>query len=79
MHYTTDIISELELLTHFHADNQIEGIKVHSTAASDMIEAAQRLHNKGLISLPDGGYLTSLGQVAAEHAEGLLQILEVKS
>jgi uncharacterized protein (TIGR02647 family) len=30
-----------------------------------------------LISLPDGGYLTSLGLDAAEHAQALLTILSV--
>jgi len=33
------------------------------------------LHAKGLTSQPDGGYLTSLGRDAAEHAQSLLTIL----
>ncbi|WP_254516463.1 TIGR02647 family protein, partial [Pseudomonas aeruginosa] len=35
-----------------------------------------RLHDKGLIDQPDGGYLTSLGLDAAEQAQGLLTILK---
>jgi len=34
------------------------------------------LHAKGLIDQPDGGYLTSLGLDAAEHAQVLLNILK---
>ncbi len=37
-----------------------------------------RLHQKGLISAADGGYLTSLGLDAAEHAQALLTILNSK-
>ena len=46
--------------------------------AQSIIEsAAQRLHDKGLTTLNDGGYLTSLGLDAAEHAQSLLTILKV--
>jgi len=34
-----------------------------------------RLYKKGLVTQEDGGYLTSLGQEAAEFAQGLLSIL----
>jgi len=37
--------------------------------------AARRLYEKDLIDQPDGGYLTSLGRDAAEHAQSLLTIL----
>ena len=37
--------------------------------------AAERLHAKGLLTQPDGGYLTSLGLDAAEHSQTLLTIL----
>ena len=37
--------------------------------------AALRLHAKGLITQPDGGYLTRLGREAAERAQAMLGIL----
>ena len=43
--------------------------------APTAIAAAKRLHAKGLIDQPDGGYLTSLGRDAAEQAQTLLTIL----
>lgn len=77
MPYTSDIIDELRLLSQFSLDTNQAGIKVHSTAAQGLIDAAQRLHSKGIITQVDGGYLTPLGRTAAEHAQGLLQILSV--
>jgi uncharacterized protein (TIGR02647 family) len=34
-------------------------------------------YEKGLTTQVDGGYLTSLGQEAAKHAQSLLTILDV--
>lgn len=79
MPYTPDIIEELRLLARFNLDTSQEGIKVHSTAEAPVIEAAQRLHVKGLITQADGGYLTILGRTAAEHTQSVLQILDVKA
>ncbi|GAA6138916.1 TIGR02647 family protein [Arenicella sp. 4NH20-0111] len=76
MPYTTDVVEELKILSLFNLDTGQEGIKVHSTAAPEAISAAQRLHTKGLISQSDGGYLTSLGRTASEHAQDLLRILD---
>lgn len=78
MPYTPEIIDELRLLSQFSLDTSQAGIKVHSTAAQGLIDAAQRLYDKGLITQVDGGYLTALGRTATEHAQGLLQILSVK-
>ena len=64
MSYTADHIDELNVLNLFNLSNHQEGIA-----------AAQRLHEKGLITQTDGGYLTSLGLDAAEHAQALLMIL----
>jgi uncharacterized protein (TIGR02647 family) len=75
MSYTPERVAELEILALFNLANTKEGIKVHHTAAPSAIAAAQRLHDKGLISQPDGGYLTSLGLEATEHAQSLLIIL----
>jgi len=77
MAFTPELIAELEILALFDLGNTQEGLKVHHTAAASAIAATQRLHDKGLISLPDGGYLTSLGRDAAEHAQSLLTILNV--
>ncbi|MBP8202331.1 MAG: TIGR02647 family protein [Pseudomonas sp.] len=75
MAFTPELIAELEILALFNLGTTQEGIKVHQTAAPSAVSAAKRLHEKGLISLPDGGYLTSLGLDAAEHAQVLLTIL----
>ena len=75
MPYSKDMLEEIKILTHYNLDTTQEGIKVHSSADSGAIAAAQRLYAKGLVSQSDGGYLTSLGRTAAEHAQDLLRIL----
>ena len=75
MPFNTELTAELNLLTQFNLKNEQDGIKVHHNAASDLIEAAERLHNKGLITQVDGGYLTDLGRRAAEHSQALTTIL----
>ena len=75
MAYTPELIAELEILTLFNLANTTEGIKVPHSAAASAVTAAQRLYDKGLTDQPDGGYLTSLGLDAAEHAQSLLTIL----
>jgi len=75
MPFNTELTAELNLLTQFNLKNEQDGIKVHHDAASDLIEAAERLHNKGLITQVDGGYLTDLGRRAAEHSQALTTIL----
>ena len=77
MAYTPELIAELEILALFNLGNTQEGLKVHHTASPAAIAAARRLHDKGLITQADGGYLTSLGLDAAEHAQALLTILNV--
>ena len=76
MPYTQNILEELNVLALFNLDTDLEGIKVHSSADESKVTAAKRLFDKGLITQVDGGYLTSLGRTAAEHAQGLLQILK---
>lgn len=76
MPYSNDVIEEMNVLTLFNLETDLEGIKVHSSAGHAKTSAAQRLFEKGLTSQVDGGYLTSLGRTAAEHAQGLLQILK---
>lgn len=75
MTFTKDMVAELDLLTLFDLENNQAGLKVHHDASREAVAAAERLHAKGLIDAPDGGYLTSLGLDAAEHAQVLLNIL----
>lgn len=73
------LIEEIRLLSQFPLDSHQEGIKVHSSAPSVVIEACARLYQKGLISQVDGGYLTELGRQAAEHLQVLDSILTTPS
>jgi uncharacterized protein (TIGR02647 family) len=75
MPYTQDIVDELNILVRYNLNTTQEGIKVHKTAAPAIIAATQRLHEKGLISQQDGGYLTNLGREAAEQAQAVLDLL----
>ena len=76
MVFTVEMVDEINLLTQFNLKNEQDGIKVHHEAAAELIAAAKRLHDKGIISQHDGGYLTDLGRKAAEHAQDLLIILK---
>ncbi len=76
MSFTPDIVEELNILALYDSSTTQEGIKVHKTADPAAIEATRRLHAKGLVTLPDGGYLTPLGVGAAEHAQALLTLLK---
>ncbi len=71
-----DTIAELELLTRFDLDSLQAGLKVHHEAPVDVIAAAQRLFNKGMISQDDGGYLTERGHEAATALQRVLNTLE---
>lgn len=75
MPYSDELVAELELLALFNLDNHLEGLKVHRDADPRHLAAIDRLHSKGLTNQADGGYLTSLGRDAAEHAQALLTIL----
>lgn len=75
MRYTPDLVEELNVLLRFNLATTLEGLKVHHTAAPEVIEAMRRLYDKGLVTQPDGGYLTDLGREAGEHAQDLLSIL----
>jgi uncharacterized protein (TIGR02647 family) len=69
------LIDEIEVLLQFKLDSTQEGIKIHHTAKPGLREAAARLHAKGLLNQPDGGYLTDLGYEAAEHLQHALNIM----
>ncbi len=75
MPYTADLVHELNALIRFNLDSGQQGIKVHKTADAEVIAAVQRLHAKNLVTQADGGYLTSLGREAAEHAQTMLGFL----
>ena len=75
MPFTPDLVDELNTLIHFDLGTTQQGIKIHKTADPAIIAATRRLHGKGLLTLVDGGYLSSLGRDAAEHAQAVLTIL----
>ena len=79
MPYNEEIMQELNVLNQFNLNTTQEGIKVHSSAKPEVIEATQRLFDKGLITQNDGGYLTPLGHDAAESTQTLLTILITES
>lgn len=75
MHFTSDLIAELDLLLEFDISSAQKGIKIHKTADPEVIAAASRLYQKKIISQEDGGYLTSIGTTSAEHAQALMSLL----
>ncbi len=75
MTYTQNLLDELNILLQFNLTTTQEGIKIHKTAAPEVVAASARLFTKGLITQADGGYLTDLGHIAAEHAQATHSIL----
>lgn len=75
MPLTPELVDELNTLMRFDLGSSQLGVKVHKSADAHVIAATQRLHAKGLITQVDGGYLTSLGRNAAEHAQAALNLL----
>ncbi|PCH58961.1 MAG: TIGR02647 family protein [SAR86 cluster bacterium] len=76
MQLNPELMEEMELLNLFNLDSSQEGLKIHHQAAPERIAAAQRLFDKNLISLVDGGYLSAQGIEAAEHTKSLLVLLK---
>jgi len=74
MQYNNALTEEINLLMKF-PDTSMEGLKIHHTADQWMIDAANRLHEKGLTSRHDGGYLSDLGKEAAESATLLISLI----
>lgn len=72
------LLNEIEFLLLFDARNPLEGLKVHHDADPGKIAAARRLHELGITTLNDGGFLTDRGKEAAELAEALVNILRVE-
>jgi uncharacterized protein (TIGR02647 family) len=71
MPFKADVVEELNLLLKFPNKSLLQGLKIHQDAEQCTIDAAKRLFNKGIITLPDGGYLTDLGHDLFEHAQTL--------
>ena len=76
MELPDDLYEEIKLLNRYKLDNISEGLKIHHNAEDKTVAAAQRLNEKELTTLEDGGYLTQLGIQAAEHAQKLISILQ---
>lgn len=75
MPFTPEVVEELNVLMRFSMESIQQGIKIHSNAEPEVIDAARRLHDKGILSQEDGGYLTDLGIEAIELAEKLMNIM----
>jgi len=69
MPFTQELNEELNLILKFPHKSLMQGLKIHHDADPSMVAAAQRLFSKGIVSQPDGGYLTNLGHDLAEHAK----------
>ncbi len=69
MPFDKDLTEELNLILKFPNKSLMQGLKIHHDADSSVIAAAQRLFDKGIVTQPDGGYLTNLGHDLAEHAK----------
>jgi uncharacterized protein (TIGR02647 family) len=72
---TPELVAELNFLAHYDLDTMQEGFKVHKDADPSVIAAAQRLHDKKLVTQADGGYLTALGREVAEDLQEIITIL----
>ena len=73
--YSDTLFEEMKLLSKFPTSSQLEGIKIHNEANPKIITAAKSLFDKGLISLPDGGYLTDSGFETVDHLNRVLVTL----
>ncbi len=79
MNLNQEFLEEVELLNLFDLHSSLEGLKMQQDAAPERIAAAKRLFEKNIVTLKDGGFLTSLGVEAAEHAQALVTMLRIKS
>jgi len=77
--FTASHIEELNLLMQFDTTTLDRGIKVHSNARREVIDACQRLFDEGLLSQPDGGYLTDAGIEALDHVQMIAGLLNART
>jgi len=68
MPFNQELTEELNLILKFPNKSLMQGLKIHHDADPNVVAAAQRLFDKGIVTQPDGGYLTNLGHDLAEHA-----------
>ncbi|GGW82603.1 TIGR02647 family protein [Alteromonas halophila] len=76
--FDADLTEELNLILRFPRDSLMQGLKIHHDASQTIVDAAARLHAKGVITQPDGGYLTDLGHDIADHARRIQDALLMK-
>ena len=69
MPFNPELTAELNLILKFPNNSLMQGLKIHQDADPEIIEAGKRLFDKGIVTPPDGGYLTNLGYDLAEHAK----------
>jgi uncharacterized protein (TIGR02647 family) len=79
MLYNQNLLEELNVLARYNLESTQEGIKIHKDAAPEVVAAAERLFQKGLVDHHDGGYLTHLGLEVAEKVQSVLTILCTES
>lgn len=76
MPFSQEQLDELNLLALFHSSSSQAGLKVHQHSADPaMVAAAVRLHQRGLVTQPDGGYLTPQGSEITEQVHKILSVL----
>ena len=75
MSFSPENLADLEVLMQFNSPTGLEGIKIHTSAAPELIAAAASLYRRGFITQVDGGYLTQLGIETASHAHSLHDLL----
>jgi uncharacterized protein (TIGR02647 family) len=75
MNLDPELIDELSLLQRFSLNSTTEGISISPSGDPAVIAAAERLFEKGIISLSDGGHLTDSGREAVEHMNRLFNQL----
>lgn len=78
MPFNSNTVEELNILMQFESPTLSKGIKVHSNARQEVIAACKSLHEKGLVSQNDGGYLTDAGIEALVHLQALAGLLGLK-
>ncbi len=75
MHIDPELIAELALLRRFAMGGPV-AMDVHDNPDPAVIAAAERMHQKGLITEPQGGKLTDSGREAVELLERLFNLLD---
>ena len=75
MHLDPELIDELTLLRRFSMGGPV-AMDVHDNPDPAIVAAAERMHEKGLITEPEGGQLTDSGREAVEHMERLFNLLD---